>query len=118
VEAVNGISPATKDVQLVVVVKIAEFEAINRRKCAEEVPKQNICYCYFRYFSKEKPRLTIETVLNKNLSKGRSNNTEVLGGRIPQLPGANGGSEAEPPTLRRFYSFFFQKICSFRHILV
>jgi len=39
---------------------------------------------------------------------GGSNNAGV--GASPQLPEANGGSEAEPPTLRRFLQFFPQNM--------
>jgi len=44
----------------------------------------------------------LETHLTKATVVGESNNAGVWG--LP--PKANGSSEAEPSTLRRFYSFF------------
>jgi len=77
--------------------------------------KQNI---YFSYFSKVIKRILISTRndLNKVVIVGRSNNAEVSG-QIPYLPEANKGSETEPPTLRRFWQFFFQNISIFKYTL-
>jgi len=54
----------------------------------------------------------LETHSTKATAVGESNNAGVWGSEPPD---ANGGSWAEPPTLRRFYSYFF-KITHFSHI--
>jgi len=55
---------------------------------------------------------TPETGGDQAILVGGNNNTGVWG-QSPQLPEANGGSGAEPPTLRRFYSFLYKKYAFF-----
>jgi len=85
--------------------RIAEFEVKIGAKSGEK-QKQNICCNHFSSFSIAIKRVYhLKMHLDKAVTAGGSNNAGVWG-RSLKPPEANGSSEAEPPTLRRFFSFF------------
>jgi len=62
----------------------------------------------FFFLQGNEPHLVLEMNFDKVVIVGESNNAGVWG-RSPQQPEANGGSEADPPTLRRFFTSFYKK---------
>jgi len=57
------------------------------------------------FFERNKMHLALETNSIRVVIAGGNNNAGGWG-RSPQPPEANGGSEAESPTLKRFLQFF------------
>jgi len=68
-------------------------------------------------FFVDKTHFSAKNEIDKAVIAGGSSNAGS-GVRNPQPSKTNGGSEAEPQTLIRFFSVFFQKIRIFKHTLV
>jgi len=84
--------------------KTAEFEVKNKHESSKK--KHLLCVTSV-IFGSNKVRTTLEKHSTKATAVGESNN--AAGRKDLQPPEANRDSRAEPPTLRRFYSLFFQK---------
>jgi len=85
----------------------------NRCKSAKEAKAEHLLFVSSVIFRWNKITFNDRNAPDEAISIGGCKRGAL--GAVSQQPEADGGSEAEPRMLRRFYNFF-QKINIFRHI--